>query len=144
MELQSLLLEGKLSLTTPAHVFAASPSIRKDICNKLKVKCIKANWCEAGQEPIFYNPLPSPPPSSKPEYSLPLIEIDVVLSSGALVPSVLDTSSPIVVISQDLARQVSTKVNPHRIVEVEGANGTHSRTVGCAEDLTLQVRDVAL
>ena len=27
-ELQSLLLEGKLSLTTPAHVFAASPSIR--------------------------------------------------------------------------------------------------------------------
>ncbi len=28
MELQSWLLEGKLSYTTPAHVFAASPSIR--------------------------------------------------------------------------------------------------------------------
>jgi len=27
---------------------------------------------------------------------------------------------------------------------VEGANGTRSCTVGCAEDLTLQVRDVAL
>jgi hypothetical protein len=117
MELQSLLLEGKLSLTTPAHVFAASPSIRQDICNKLKVKCIKANWCEPGQEPIFYNPLPSPSPSSEPEYSLPLVEIDVVLSSGALVPSVLDTGSPIVVISQDLCYD-STPIFPPFLTHV--------------------------
>jgi len=36
-ELQSWLMEGKLSHTTPVHVFAASPSIRRDVCDKLKV-----------------------------------------------------------------------------------------------------------
>jgi len=30
-ELLSLLMDGKLALTTPAHVFVASPSIRKDV-----------------------------------------------------------------------------------------------------------------
>ena len=36
-ELHSLLMEGKLSLTTPAHVLAASPMIRKELVEKLRV-----------------------------------------------------------------------------------------------------------
>ena len=36
-ELKDLLMQGKLALTTPAHIFAASPIIRKDIVERLKV-----------------------------------------------------------------------------------------------------------
>jgi len=88
--------------------------------------------------------MPSPSPSPKLEYSLPLIEINIALSSKTSVPSVLDTSSQIVIIRQDLARQVSTKVNPHCIIEVEGTNSARSCTVGCAKYLPLQVGDILL
>jgi len=40
-------MQGKLSLTTPAHVFAASPTIRKDVVDKLKVWRVKTNKYEA-------------------------------------------------------------------------------------------------
>jgi len=33
-ELEDYLMQGKLSLTTPAHIFAASPIIRKDVVEK--------------------------------------------------------------------------------------------------------------
>jgi len=36
-KLEDYLMQGKLSLTTPTHVFAASPAIRKDVVDKLKV-----------------------------------------------------------------------------------------------------------
>jgi hypothetical protein len=35
-ELQSLLMEGKLAQTTPEHILAASPAIRKDLVEKLQ------------------------------------------------------------------------------------------------------------
>jgi hypothetical protein len=137
-------MEGKLSHTTPAHVFAASPSIRRDLCDKLKVKRVEANWCEAEPEPFTPDPMPPPSPAPDPDYSLPLVEIDVAFSSGATVSSVLDSGSQIVVIREDLAQQVGAKINTHRIVEVEGANGGRCRTVGCAEHLPLQVGDALL
>jgi hypothetical protein len=37
-ELYSWLMEGKLSLATPAHILAASPTIRKELAEKLKVR----------------------------------------------------------------------------------------------------------
>jgi len=45
-ELQAWLLEGKLSLTTPAHLLAACPAIRKDLVDKLKVRRVEANTYE--------------------------------------------------------------------------------------------------
>jgi len=33
-ELEDYLMQGKLSLTTPAHIFAASPIIHKDVVEK--------------------------------------------------------------------------------------------------------------
>ena len=45
-KLEDYLMQGKLSLTTPAHVFAASPTIRKDVVNKLKVQRIETNEYE--------------------------------------------------------------------------------------------------
>jgi len=37
MELEEYLIKGKLLLTTPAHVLAASPAIHKNMAEKLKV-----------------------------------------------------------------------------------------------------------
>jgi hypothetical protein len=36
-KLEEYLMQGRLSLTTPAHIFAASPIIHKNIVEKLKV-----------------------------------------------------------------------------------------------------------
>ena len=36
-KLEDYLMQGKLSLTTPTHIFAASPAICKDVIDKLKV-----------------------------------------------------------------------------------------------------------
>ena len=36
-------MQGKLALTTPAYVFAASPAIHKDVVDKLKVRRIETN-----------------------------------------------------------------------------------------------------
>ena len=36
-------MQSKLSLTTPAHIFAASPTIRKDVVDKLKVRRVETN-----------------------------------------------------------------------------------------------------
>ena len=36
-KLEDYLMQGKLALTTPAHIFAASPAICKDVIDKLKV-----------------------------------------------------------------------------------------------------------
>ena len=46
-ELEDFLLQGKLSLTTPAHVLAASSTIRKDMFNRLKVQRVETNEYEA-------------------------------------------------------------------------------------------------
>ena len=43
MELEEYLMKGKLSLTMPAHVLAASPAIRKNLAEKLKVRCVETN-----------------------------------------------------------------------------------------------------
>jgi hypothetical protein len=45
-ELQDYLMQGQLSLTTPAHVFAASPSIRKDVVDRLKVRHVETHAYE--------------------------------------------------------------------------------------------------
>jgi hypothetical protein len=52
-ELRDYLMQGRLSLATPAHVFAASPSIRKDVVERLKVRRVEAHeYEEVGlQEP---------------------------------------------------------------------------------------------
>jgi len=42
-KLEDYLMQGKLELTTPAYVFAASPTICKDVIDKLKVHCIETN-----------------------------------------------------------------------------------------------------
>ena len=42
-ELEEYFMQGKLSLTTPAHILAASLPICKSITEKLKVRCVETN-----------------------------------------------------------------------------------------------------
>jgi hypothetical protein len=94
------LLDGKLSLITPAHVLAASPGIRKELIDRLKTHRV-----DAGIYDIPSLPKPIPPSSvlelSTPrsaEYSLPLCEIDVLVNGTVPEAGILDQGSQIIVI----------------------------------------------
>jgi len=39
-------MQGKLALMMPAHIFAASPIIRKNITEKLKLQCVETHEYE--------------------------------------------------------------------------------------------------
>jgi len=103
-ELLSLLMDGKLALTTPAHIFAASPSIHKDVAEQLHIHCVEIGACEeiTASSPIttVYPPPPIVPTDTpfKPKCSLPLQEIDVSVNSGPTVPGVINPGSQVVVI----------------------------------------------
>ena len=74
LELEEYLLQGKLSLTTPAHVLAASLPICKSIADKLKVHHVETNEYEVihasdSQPPsrrvtVHNDPSDDPPPAS--------------------------------------------------------------------------------
>ena len=62
-KLHSWLMEGKLSLTTPAHILAASPSIRKELVERLKVHRVEANAYEEVHD-ISHEGTPVPSPTA--------------------------------------------------------------------------------
>ena len=108
-ELHTWLMEGKLSQTTPAHILAASPGIRKELVEKLKVRCVETNAYKELREELENEDAPLPfsvfqlSTWREPAFSLPLQEIDVSLGINLLEPGVLDPGSQIVVIRHDLA-----------------------------------------
>ncbi|HEX4714522.1 MAG TPA: retropepsin-like aspartic protease, partial [Ktedonobacteraceae bacterium] len=135
-QLFNLLLEGKLTQATPAHILAASASIRKDLVERLRTRRVEAA--------VFEQPSPSPVsmPSPEPEYSLPLQEIDILVGGHSTVAGVIDPGSQIVAIRKDLADEVTAGINPGVRLEMEGANGATNWTLGCAEHLAMQVGDI--
>ena len=157
-ELEDYLLQGKLSNTTPAHVFAASPAICKDIAEKIRVRRVESNEYELARPDDSQFP---PPPARRTTvhkefcdhqpaaiahpstFCLPLQEIDVLVNGSLKVPAILDTSSQITVICRDIAQSLGLHINNQRLIEMEGANGATNWMVGCAENLTLQVGDVS-
>jgi len=112
-------MQGKLELTTPAHVLTASPAIHKDIINKLKVQCIKTNKYKAvstadhsSQQPMllthckavhddFSNDRPLAN-DYQPAFCLPLQELNVLVSGSINIPTIYDTSSQIIIIRKDI------------------------------------------
>jgi len=156
-ELEDYLMQGKLELTTPAHVFAASPTIRKDVVDKLKVRHVETNEYEVVpradlQRPMLLahcdvvhddfsddRPLANDCP---PAFCLPLQELDVLVGNTLNVPAIYDTGSQIVVIRKDIVQSLGIHINTQQLIEMEGANGATNWTVGCAENLSLQVGDV--
>ena len=78
------------------------------------------------------------------EFSLPLREIDVLVNNLRTEAGVLDQSSQIVVIREDLAKEVGSgaKINTQCTLRMEGAN-SYVRTLGCAEDVNMCIGDMS-
>ena len=163
-ELEEYLMQGRLSLMTPAHIFAASPVIHKNIVKKLKVRRVETNEYEAIPTRLPQAPAALPPaahcttvhndtfndvphtsntPSWPPTLCLPLQEIDILVNAAIKVPAILDTGSQIVIIWHDIVQSLGVPINYQQLIEMEGANGATNWTVGCAKDLTLQVGDMS-
>src|SRR6266702_4109757 len=142
-ELYKWLLDGKLSLVTPAHILAASPGIRKELVERLRTRRVDAACLEEtfnDTSPTTVLELAAPRTA---EYSLPLREIDVLVNGAISEAGVLDQGSQIVVIRWDLVQEAGATVNKDHRLDMEGANGLVSKTLGCAENLTMQVGDVS-
>ena len=105
-ELGSQLLQGKLahtSHTTPAHVLAASPAVRKDLVKKLQVRCVEASSLK---EVRVANTTAQSTLSTSvcaPAYSLPLHEVDVWIADRVTEAGVIDPGLQIVMIQENLA-----------------------------------------
>ena len=85
---------------------------------------------------------PPPANSQPPAFCLPLQELDVLVDSSIQVSAILDTGSQIIVIRHNIVQALGIAINYQHLIEMEGANGTTNWTIGCAEDLPLQVGDV--
>jgi len=156
-KLEDYLMQGKLSLTTLAHVFAASPAIHKDVVDKLKVQHVETNEYEVVpradlQRPMLlahcnavYDNLSNDlllANNCPPAFCLPLQELDVLVGNSLNIPAIYDTGSQIIVIRKDIVQSLGIHINTQQLIEMEGANGATNWTVGCAENLSLQVGDV--
>ena len=155
-ELEEYLLQGKLSLTTPAHILAASLPIHKSIADKLKVRCVETNeykvihaldsQLHSRRITVHDDPSDDPPPAcvQPPAFCLPLQELNVLVNGSIRVPTILNTGSQIIVIRHDIIQALGVPINYQRLIEMEGANGTTNWMVGCAENLPLQVGNVVV
>jgi hypothetical protein len=143
-ELMGCIFEGKLNRITPAHIFAASPPICKEVVERLRPRCVEtASFEQAdGEEtdPVSVLELTA---KREAEFSLPLREIDVLVNNRSTEAGVLDQGSQIVVIHEDLANEVGASINRRRTLHMEGVTGSTSRTLGCAEDLEMCIGDVS-
>jgi len=105
-ELESWLMEGKLTQTTPAHILTTSPSIWKDLVEKLRVHRIEASSYEETVETFTNNAANWTNQVlhlQEPAYSLPLHEIEVEISNKVVETGVIDPGSQIIIIREDLA-----------------------------------------
>jgi len=156
VELEEYLMQGKLSLTMPAHIFATSPPVHKNIAEKLKVRKVETNEYEvvlakdsAAQCTTVHKDtfdILKHHPSTialRPTFCLPLQEVNVLVNCSAKVPAILDTGSQITVIWQDIVQALGAHVNHQCLIEMEGANSATNWTVGCAKNLTLQVGNIS-
>jgi hypothetical protein len=143
-ELLDWILKGTLDKVTPAHILATSPPVRKEL-----VECLKPCQVETAsfeqtndndEDPVSVLELAA---KRKAEFSLPLCEIDVLVNSCRTEAGVLDQGLQIVVICEDLANEVGAQINTQHTLRMEGANGSTSRTLGCAKDLEMQIGDVS-
>jgi hypothetical protein len=141
-ELIALLLEGKLSHTTPAHILAASAPVQKALSDRLRPRRVETGaFEEFGDQ--HNTPLTLDLTASQAaDYTLPLREVDVVINSKAVHASVLDQGLQIIAIRADLAREVGATINTKNRLEMEGTNSSTSWTIGCAENLSMSIGSI--
>jgi hypothetical protein len=144
-QLMDWLLGGKLTQMIPAHILAASPSIRKELVDKLHTRHVDvttpAETSSAAPPTATAMALILP---RQPKYSLPLREIDVLVNGLVTDAGVLDNGSQIVVIRKDLAQesQILATINPELCMEMEAATSSTNWTLGCAKFLPMRIGDI--
>ena len=147
-KLVTWLWQGNLTDITPAYLYAASPSVCKEISEWLHICHIEVTSYE---EPSDCLPLAAELLFSfgtalthlpEPAYSLPLQKIDIALGNGSAELGLLDLGSQIVVIRKDLAQELNACINAGLRIEMEGANGSTNWTLGCAKHLPMRIRGV--
>ena len=129
-------------LTTPPHILAASPTIRKELSKKIQPQQVETKSVKevsTSDTPISVMEVAA---QWVPEYSLPLHEVDIRINSTVLEAGILDQSSQIVLIWKDLAQEAGACINTRHQIDMEGANGTVTKTLGCAENLSMQIGDI--
>jgi hypothetical protein len=141
-ELIALLLEGKLSHTTPAHVLAACAPVRKALSDRLRPRRVEAGAFEELSNQPDTLPTPNLTTSRAADYTLPLREVDVVINGKIVDTGVLDQGSQIIAIRADLAKEVGVAINTKNCLEMEGANSSTSWTLGCAENLLMSIGSI--
>ena len=135
-------MEGRLGQTTPAHILAASPTIWKDLVEKLHVHRVEASSFEGTGALGAVDISTYSTSMQEPAYSLPLCEIDIWIGDKVTEAGVIDPGSQIIMIRDDLAREVGATINTSCVLQMEGANGATNRTLGCAEFLPMCAGDM--
>lgn len=142
-------MEGKLAQTMPAHILAASPTICKELSEKLCVWHMETGSFEEKAADTTIDATTSDQEFQdtnlcEPAYSLPLREVNVQINGQVTEAGVIDPGSQIIVIREDLVRKVGAGINTDRQLQMEGANGSTNWTLGCAEYLPLCVHGIPL
>ena len=145
-ELEMLLWTSKLSMATPAQVLTASPVLQKQMVEKLWSKHIDGPTT-SGSSPTtkishisqevfgFVEPC-------RPAFSLPLWEINVLVNGFTVESAIIDQGSQIVAMQADVAHACGAHINTNNQIEMEGANGIKTWTLGCAEDLCMKIGEL--
>ena len=138
------IFDGNLDQITPAHILASSPAIRKNFAERLSPRHV-----ETGSSEQVSNDSADPVPVSglaakrEAEFSPSLREVDVLVNDLRTESGVLDQGSQLVVIREDLAKEVGARINTQRTLRIKDANGSTYRTLGCAEDLGIRIGDMS-
>jgi hypothetical protein len=124
-------MNGKLALTTPAHILAASPTICKELSKKLQPRRVETNSIEEVSTLAIPFSVMEVATQRVPEYSLPLWEVNVRINHTILEAGVLDQGSQIVLIRKDLAQEAGVHINTRHQIDMEGANGCNGSLTVC-------------
>jgi hypothetical protein len=147
-ELVSWLWQGTLTQITPAHIYAASLAVRKEIAECLRVRRVEVSSYEEPHDSQLTPAESLTPPKPcltyqpEPEYSLLVQEIDINFPNGISEPGLFDPGSQIIVMRQDLVQEINAQINSELKIEMEGANSFIDWTLGCTQYVPMQLGDV--
>ena len=113
-------------------LLALSRDLRREmvdqICIQNKVLAVRATLVTLPEMPV--------------EFVTPLQEVEVVVMGRCYELGLLDEGSEIVIVREDLCKELGLEVNKKRRMTMQTANGKKKKMQGCIEYLELEVREV--
>ena len=130
------ILDSLVSGIIVADLMSISPKLRKETME----------YCKTQRVPVAESPELSPSAlvsalirPFQVEFAEPLHELKVIVNGKKEEPGLLDGGSEIVLIREDLWKEVGASVNVKRKMMMEAANGSTSELPGCVEMLEINV-----